>query len=478
MKLYILLFSLFPHLSPVAGQTVENRVALVVGNANYAYNPLTNPVNDAKDMAEALREAGFQVTEKYNLTEDSLNILITDFSYSFKNSNTVALFYFAGHGLQYKGNNYLVPIGADNLSVETDVEWRCVPLERIASKMQDAGNRMNIIILDACRSIPLPRETRTIQSGLAQYREKLPESLIVYSTAPGSVSEDRSGKPNGLFTEKLLKHLRTPGLEAREMFLQVQKEVEESSNGRQVPNVEGKPAYKFYFFKDMKPAVQDTIAAFPDRDKDGVTDAADRCPDAAGPQYLQGCPDSDNDGVIDMLDHCPQVFGLLANKGCPEDKPGQKEASGWQHCVGISYSRFGKNDETGTYLRSVSYNAYQVYYSLVNKIGGFISLGGYSGSYDLSGSSDYNISTRLVGAIGPGARILNTSTKIRGYVFAGVMFFGHSSNKGEETFGHPVDYIGYEFLLACSIHNLGLKAGYITGFEQVKGFAVGVHYCF
>ena len=85
---------------------------------------------------------------------------------------------------------------------------------------------------------------------------------------------------------------------------------------------------------------------------------------------------------------------------------------------------------------------------------------------------------RPVGAVGPGVRILNTSTEIRGYVFAGVMLFGHSKNKGVETFGHTVNYIGYEFLLAGSIHNIGLKAGYVSGFEQMKGFTVGMHYCF
>ncbi len=464
-----LLFTLLLSAAPLAGQTTENRVALVIGNANYSNNPLVNPVNDARSVAAALQAAGFEVIERYNLVEDSLNTLISDFSYSFNNPNTVALFYYAGHGIQYNGKNYLVPIGADNMEKETEAEWRCVPLERIASKMQDAGNRLNIIILDACRSFRLPRVTRTIQNGLVEYSDKMPESLIVYSTSPGSVADDRSGTKNGLFTENLLKHLRTPGLEAREMFLKVQKEVEESSKGRQIPNVEGNPAYKFYFFQKMNQAAKDTIASFPDRDKDGLTDAADRCPDAAGPQFLQGCPDSDNDGVIDMLDNCPQVSGRVANQGCPEDKSMQKKSSGWERFVGVSYARFGTHDR---FDNSVSYNAYQAYFAFINKIGGYISVGGYSGA---STDGGYGISTYPVGAIGPGIRVLNTASGFRGYVLAGLMLFGNNS---DEPITDDANYVGYEVLVAGNIGEVGLKAGYVGGFAKIKGFTVGVHYCF
>lgn len=470
MKPFSSLLALLLFAASLAGQTTENRVALVVGNANYSNNPLVNPVNDAQSVAAALRAAGFEVTEKYNLVEDSLNTQISDFSYSFNNPNTVALFYYAGHGIQYNGKNYLVPIGADNMEEETEAEWRCVPLERIASKMQDAGNRLNIIILDACRSFRLPRVTRTIQNGLVEYREKLPESLIVYSTSPGHVADDRSGTKNGLFTENLLKHLRTPGLEARDMFLKVQKEVEESSKGRQIPNVEGTPAYKFYFFEEVKPTANNTITVSPDRDKDGLTDAADRCPDAAGPQFLQGCPDGDNDGVIDMLDHCPQVFGSVANQGCPNEKPGLKKPSGWENCVGVGYSTFTSDANGG--LTTIRCHAIQLNYFLINQIGGYISLGAYTGQ----SSGDYNISIYKAGSIGAGTRFLNLTSGFRAYIFAGAMYFHNNSDS--DVFDGVKNFYGYEVFLVGNLRDAGLKAGFVSGINKGKGFSAGLHYCF
>ncbi|MFN0176459.1 MAG: caspase domain-containing protein [Saprospiraceae bacterium] len=459
----------------LSAQIQEKRVALVIGNSNYANNLLINPANDARDMAAVLRRAGFSVVEKYDQNFTNFNNAVTDFTRSFKDSNTVALFYYAGHGVQDNSENYLVPIDADSL-VEDEITYRCVPLERITAKMKGANNYMNIIILDACRNFQIQMKGRTIQWGLAQFEDNLSESLIAYATAPGRTALDQSDRANGLFTENLLKHILTPGLEISEIFFEVRKDVKRQSNNKQVPSLVNNLTRKFYFFG--VPTLEQPQAAPIDTDKDGVPDASDRCPYDFGQVGLQGCPDSDHDGVINMLDKCPQVFGSLSNQGCPDENRGPKKSSGWESCIGVSYSRFGMNDETGAYLKSVSYSGYQVYYTLVNKIGGFVSLGGYSGGYDLSTSSDYTIPMHVVGALGPGIRILNTSSDVNVCAFAGLMLFGSGTDKGEETFGHRTNYIGYEFLLTGSIHKVGLKAGFITGFEKIKGFTVGMHYCF
>ncbi len=246
MRLFSLFLALFSA-ALLAAQT-EKRLALVVGNAKYANNPLANPANDARDMAAALRLAGFTVTEKYDQSYDALNNLVTDFARSIKDPNAVALFYYAGHGVQYGGTNYLVPIGADNLGDENEIEWRCVPLDRITSKMQDASNRLNIIVLDACRSFPVARGTRKLQNGLVETGGSIPELLIAYATAPGKVAEDRSEGQNGLFTATLLRHLRTPGYDIHKVFLETRKDVKSRTDGKQVPGVMNNVTVDFYFF--------------------------------------------------------------------------------------------------------------------------------------------------------------------------------------------------------------------------------------
>jgi len=251
MRLFTLLFALLCFCN-LAAQT-EKRVALVVGNAKYSNNPLANPANDARDMAAVLRSAGFTVTEKYDQSYDALNNLVTDFARSIKDPNAVALFYYAGHGVQYGGTNYLVPIGADNLGDENEIEWRCVPLDRITSKMQDAGNRLNIVVLDACRAFPVARGTRKLQNGLVETGGSIPELLIAYATAPGKVADDHSEGQNGLFTATLLRHLRTPGYDLHKVFLETRKDVKNLTNGKQVPGVMDNVTLDFYFFPPLPP---------------------------------------------------------------------------------------------------------------------------------------------------------------------------------------------------------------------------------
>ncbi len=298
IRLFIFLLA-FLSSCALSAQT-EKRLALVVGNAKYANNPLANPANDARDMAAALRSAGFTVTEKYDQSYDALNNLVTDFARSIKDPAAVALFYYAGHGVQYGGTNYLVPIGADNLAEESENEWRCVPLDRVTSKMQDAGNRLNIVVLDACRSFPVARGTRKLQNGLVETGGSIPELLIAYATAPGKVAEDRSEGQNGLFTAALLRHLLTPGYDLHKVFLETRKDVKTSTSGKQVPGVVDNVTVDFYFFPPLPPAETKPVVSTETKPQAPAPQSETRNPQSTAP--YTPCP------------YCPEMVPVTGGK--------------------------------------------------------------------------------------------------------------------------------------------------------------------
>lgn len=234
----------------------EPRIALVVGNAGYEDSPLANPVNDASDMAKELQRLGFAVTLRTNQNADQLKELISDFGDQLARSKgVVGLFYFAGHGVQVKGQNYLLPVGR-RYRRERDVEMWAVESRAVLARMEEAGNPLNIVILDACRDSPLPPETRTAGSrGLA--RDTAPSgALIAYATAPGRTADDRRGARNGLYTGHLLQALREPGLRLEDVFGRVRDAVERDSARQQSPEevvkLVGQP---FYFMPPPGPRV-------------------------------------------------------------------------------------------------------------------------------------------------------------------------------------------------------------------------------
>lgn len=196
------------------GTAAEKRVALVIGNGNYAESPLKNPVNDAEDMAAALQSLGFTVVKKTN-ADKRVMIAAMDEFYNLLRTSDVGLFFYAGHGIQVDGRNYLIPVDA-KVQTETDVEFESVDAGRLLGKMETAGNRTNIIILDACRNNPFARSFRSQTRGLA--RMDAPKgSYVAFSTAPGSTAADGTGR-NGLFTENLLKNIRTPSLKIEDVM--------------------------------------------------------------------------------------------------------------------------------------------------------------------------------------------------------------------------------------------------------------------
>jgi hypothetical protein len=222
----------------------ERRVALVIGNAAYDMGPLRNPVNDARAMAATLRTLGFEVTALENAALTDMKRAIDDFGDSLRSGGGVGLFYFSGHGIQINGRNFMIPVGV-RVKGERDVEYESVDVGRVLGKMEDAGNRMNLVILDACRDNPFARSFRSAASGLATM-DAASGTFVAYATAPGRTADDGTGV-NGLYTEQLIRYMRTPGLKVEDVFKRVRIDVEKSSAGKQVPWESSSLKGDFYF---------------------------------------------------------------------------------------------------------------------------------------------------------------------------------------------------------------------------------------
>ncbi len=230
----------------------EKRFALVIGNSSYpkTIGALRNPVNDATDMAKELQNSNFEVDLLTNATYGQMRAALLKFKEKIDAGDpekTVALFYFAGHGLQHEQENYLVPIDAA-VEFEDDISRYCFPAQRmVLANMERSSARMNILILDACRNNPFPALNRSVTQGLGEMR-RARGSFIAYATAPGSVASDGSGK-NGLYTQELLKAMRKPGLTIEQVFKEVRANVLRLSGDKQntwdSSNIIGEFYFKF-----------------------------------------------------------------------------------------------------------------------------------------------------------------------------------------------------------------------------------------
>lgn len=231
-RLLIILVVLILVSVPVVGfSATERRVALVIGNSAYKNAPLRNPANDATDISRALKRLGFKVTMLRNADQRKMKSSIREFGKQLSKGG-VGLFYYAGHGMQVEGRNYLIPVGA-RVEDPSDVEFEAVDAGRVLGKMEVAGNDMNIVVLDACRDNPFSRSWRSGQKGLA--RMDAPKgSYISYATAPGSVAADGSGR-NGTFTKSLLRHIEVPGLTLESVMKRVRKDVIQETGSKQIP---------------------------------------------------------------------------------------------------------------------------------------------------------------------------------------------------------------------------------------------------
>jgi len=222
----------------------ERRLALVIGNGNYPNAPLRNPVNDARDFAAALDDSGFDVIRLENANLRQLRAALRDFGDRLRQQGGVGLFYFAGHGMQLKGRNYLIPVGAQ-IEREDEIEFESLDANLVLEKLDSAGNRFNIVILDACRNNPFARAFRSSAQGLAQM-DAPSGTVIAFATSPGSVASDGSGR-NGLYTQYLIDSVHRPGLKIEEVFKQVRVAVRRDSGGIQTPWESTSLEGDFYF---------------------------------------------------------------------------------------------------------------------------------------------------------------------------------------------------------------------------------------
>jgi small nuclear ribonucleoprotein (snRNP)-like protein len=248
MRIFLVLFILFLICPSALQAATEQRIALVIGNSAYSSGPLKNPVNDAADMAAMLKKLGFSVTLQKNAGLQEMDEAIEAFGNRLKRGG-VGLFYYAGHGVQVNGVNYLLPIGA-KINKEADVKYQAVDANKILDEMATANNGLNIVMLDACRDNPFARSFRNVTRGLAIVSSAPSGTFISYSTSPGNIAWDGDGR-NSPYTAALLEYMQAPGLTISDVFINVRTKVKKETG--QVPwelsSLEG----RFYFNPTERP---------------------------------------------------------------------------------------------------------------------------------------------------------------------------------------------------------------------------------
>ena len=197
------------------------RLALVIGNAAYKDDKLINPVNDAQDMASLLKQSGFEVVYRENASHREMHLALREFGDRL-GRETLGLLFFAGHGVQVRGRNYLLAVDADIVR-EDEVAFNALDLQAVMEKMDTARNHTNLIILDACRNNPFASRFKLANNGLAQI-----------DAPPGSVAADGIGR-NGLYTKHLLAQIGKPDVRIEDVFKPVRVAVRKDSNGLQAP---------------------------------------------------------------------------------------------------------------------------------------------------------------------------------------------------------------------------------------------------
>ena len=280
----------------------EHRVALVIGNGDYKSAPLRNPVNDARAMASALRGLGFEVLTGENLGRKAMLQKLREFRDRL-GRDSIGLFYYAGHGVQVKGQNFLIPTDAAVRS-EAEIDEESVNLVHLLDRLDEAKNAINIVILDACRDNPFARSFRSAARGLAQV-DAPTGTLIAYATAPGRTAADGDGA-NGVYTEEMLRVLRTPGLKVEDVLKRVRAGVVQRTNGLQTPWDASSLIGDFYFIAPVPVAASQvpapTVAAPP---QVAPTVAASPQVAAVSPARAANAAD----GVWSLFMQCRGFFG-------------------------------------------------------------------------------------------------------------------------------------------------------------------------
>ncbi len=296
-----------------ASAVAQGRVALVIGQSAYrAVTPLPNPANDARAMAQMLGDAGFDVTAASDLNQTDLRDTVSEFAgkIATKGPDTIALVFYAGHGLQIDGENYLVPVDVDPKR-EADIPLQAMRLDDVMNTLSAAPSKMRIVLLDACRNNPFPGVNKTAGRGLAIVDAKVgaPGTFVSYSTSPGAEAEDGSGA-NSPYTAALLTVGREPGLSIEDAFKRVRLAVHKATDSRQTPWDSSSLTDDFRFFGGpgeivAKPLVRRTVAQWRS-ELQGMT------PEAANDLIVSDGTDEAYEAFVDLYERSP--FGPVARE--------------------------------------------------------------------------------------------------------------------------------------------------------------------
>ena len=276
----------------------ERRVALVIGNGDYqAATKLINPINDAADIGEVLAGLGFDVEVRIDADLDTMEKAVLRFGNKLAGStDSVGFFYYAGHGVQSNGENYLIPVDA-RLSAESMLRTRAIPLQFVLDSIGEAGNKLNIIVLDACRDNPFSW-ARSSARGLAVVGIQPAASIVVYSTSAGKVAQDGTGR-NGTFTEELLRHLPTPGLDIMEVLRRTGQDVQAKTASAQIPAIYS----QFFGFLQLVPGEAPAMAG-----PAAPMETSAKASPAAGSVTSAGSSSGSSSESSGVLDYLPAFF--------------------------------------------------------------------------------------------------------------------------------------------------------------------------
>ena len=322
----------------------DQRVALVIGNSNYQTAPkLANPGNDAQSMSQLLNSAGFEVTQATDLTRKDMVRVVQDFTAKVaeRGPGTVAMIYYAGHGVQVEGENYLLPVDA-KISSPYDLDGNSLRLVDLMGTLDSISSRMRIVVLDACRNNPFP-EVNDTGRGLAIV-DAPNGSIVGYSTAPGMEAADGDGN-HSPYTSAFLNIAREPNLPIEQLFKRVRLEVNNATKGRQTPWESSSLTSDFYFFGDT------AVAAGREPDRRPILQMASNLPSRSVRQaydYVvsEGSPENYEE-FIRLYPHdplCDDIRVLLYNL---------KVAKAWHKAVlansPVAYKTFHENYSNSPY---------------------------------------------------------------------------------------------------------------------------------
>lgn len=251
MNPFLLFFSILLLILLSTPGLANNKAALVIGNGHYKYaDNLPNPENDANAIAQKLKKLGFRVVQGTNLSKSGMDRLIQKFTTQL-NTDTIALFYYAGHGIQKDGKNFLIPVNAD-INQSYQIEYASIELSMILAAVNEANPKLSIALIDACRDNPFEKriqgKTRGVAfrgNGLAPM-ENVRGTILSYATEPGSTAVDGYGE-HSPYTAALLEYLQVPGLTVQEMLNETGLAVMSATNGEQKPWFASSPIAKFCF---------------------------------------------------------------------------------------------------------------------------------------------------------------------------------------------------------------------------------------